>query len=147
MNNPLKSITIRGDLSNKNIKYMLCPDYLQLQFGTWEISISDVLFYCPTTEEPIRLQNSIFLELSSNVVQGHSFSLSRRLCKENIILTTVLFDNEKKLSIIKPNVRWFIVNNTPSDYLVIFINQWPKRTVIESGKVLLSVNILFRRIV
>jgi len=120
----------------------LCPDYLQLQYGVWETAIADVTF---TRLQPV--DKSAIFELSTNLVQGHSFSASRRLCMENIILSTVLFKKDNELAVYSPQVlKWFIVNNVPSDYLIVFLNQFPKQFLTQINKVIISVNILLRRI-
>jgi len=120
----------------------LCPDYLQLQYGIWETSIADVTFTCL---KPV-FKSAIF-ELSTNLVQGHSFSVSRRLCKENIILCTTLFNKDNQLTVHSaPVLKWFIVNNVPNEYLTIFIDQKPKKIANEANFVLISVTILLRRI-
>jgi len=146
MNNPLKSIVIRGDINSTEIKYKLCQEYLQLPIGIWEVSIGDIAFFCT---RPIE-SNSIF-EISSNVVQGHSFSITRRLCKENIILSTFLLNSEYRRANIKtPQIlKWFVVNNVPSEYLSVYVNEWPSvnESSYEVGHVLISVNVLFRRII
>jgi len=143
MNNPLKSIVIRGDIASNDIKYKLCPDYLQLQYGTWEVAIADIIFI--TLKQ---VEHDTVVEFSTNLVQGHSFSVSRRLCKENIILSTALYDKSKTKAIFTPNVlKWFVVNNVPSDFLIVFLTQWPSKALAVQGKVILSVNVLLRRIV
>jgi len=142
MNNPLKSILIRGDCASTDIKYRLCPDYWQLQYGTWETAVGDV-YFC--TLKPIT--SNVIFEFSTNLVQGHAFSVTRRLAKENIVLSSVLLSKDKNETVLTPPVlKWFIVNNVPSDYISVFINQWPSKTIIEHDNVILTVNILLRRI-
>jgi len=142
MNNPLKSILIRGDCSSTDIKYQLCQDYCQIQYGTWEIAIADV-YFC--TLKPIA--SNVIFELSTNMVQGHAFSVTRRLSKQNIVLSSVLFSHEQKETIQTPHfLKWFVVNNVPSDYVSVYLNQWPSKTITDTGKVILTVNVLLRRI-
>jgi len=143
MNNPLKSIFISGDASSNDIQYKLCADYFQLQYGTWETAISDVCFTCLKPVE----KDSIF-NLSTNLVQGHSLSHSKRLCKDNIILATIHFKKDKEKSVFNaPVLKWFVINNIPNDYLKIDVKQWPQKVVSMPNTVLLSVSLLFRRIV
>jgi len=87
-------------------------------------------------------------ELSTVLVQGHSLSNTRRLIKDNVVMSSVFFNSTQKRIVFNPPVlKWFVVNNIPSDYLTVYLNQWPFKKVKNLQQVLITVTILLRRIV
>lgn len=142
MNNPLKSIVIEGDLGLGEIQYKLCPDYLNVHQGIWEIAVYNIA----TTQIGVLDKDYIF-QISCNFVQGHMFNKGQ-LSKVNVTLCQFMCEkNTPKFVEINNPPLWFVVNNSTSDYLSLTIKEWPRPVIkIKSKRVIVAVTILLRRL-
>lgn len=141
MNNPLKSIVIEGLIEQDDLKHHLCSDYFQLHSGLWEIAINSVAF---TTLAP---NNKDFIfQISSNLVQGDKFNKGK-LTRFNVVLQQFKIGKDiQKDIVVFPTPLWFLINQSPSDHFSIFLSEWPTNKKLPN-KILVAVNILFRRVI
>lgn len=142
MNNPLKSITIEGNLFNQELNFKICQDYFQLQNGIWEIAISSISI--SLIEE---LKKDYIIQISCNCVQGHKISKGQ-LKKYHVELQQFKISKDLKKNVVNFNPPiWYIVNNSIGDYFTIYFKEWPMPVEKKITKnILVAANVLFRRI-
>ena len=143
MNNPLKSITVVGDITHiKELSYKLCPDYFDINSGVWEVALSDIAL--SFTGSGV-LFDSVY-EVSSNLVQGFYYPEKKTLTKNNVILGRFqVFSDRLKLLANFGSPKWFVVNNQPSE-IKLFFKRWPEKKSLSEPGFQVSVNLLLRRV-
>lgn len=115
--NPIKVVEVKGHvgLNGKTVcRVHLQPQYLNICIGKWQIALKDVKIITNEFVEPVPLQDLIFFEVSTNIVQGH--------LRDSVPLGLFTHvNNFQRLHSFLPLV--WLQTNMPSAELVVYIQR------------------------
>lgn len=141
MNNPLKSITINGELKRLELSSKICFNYCSLNQGIWEIAISDLSY-----SSIVPLPKNLIIQISSNLVNGYAFSETNSLIFKNITMQTFEILESQIQGVIYFSPRWYTINNL-NENIAIYLKPWPTNNVIIPNDFKLACTILLKRLV
>ena len=136
--NPIKTVLIEATNTNKyNFKVHLCPEYIDIKCGTWNIAVKD-LTYISTKDI------GKFVNITTNLVDGKKLNKYQQI--ETFQPPIQRFQlNKKESKFIKFDLIWFTVNNI-SDVVELELDVWPGPSEsMESMKTDFFVTLLFNR--
>ena len=80
MSNPIKIISIEGDLTayNNSFKLTIPFNEADLQTGVWQVAVRDFSYQCATVQT-----NNLIFDVTSNLVWGYKYSAEQQtICKQ-----------------------------------------------------------------